>query len=317
MAGPRQVARVGRSLGDAEVHLVFTVRDLGRTVPAAWQEFAQNRASWSWREFLEQVAGENAWDTPAGRLFWRQQDMELLLDRWSKLAPAERAHVITVPHDGRPDELWRRTAGVLGVDAGVCEVGELGANASLGMESAELVRRLNEKLAERHMPLAQYNRVVKRGLAKQILVQRRTSEHKVVLPPSYAEWAAERARQQVKAIESSGAHVVGSLEELRPRSEGVDAGRSEPSLEAVLEAGLDGLASLAITHAAALQEHKERLGVAETTIDQLRAEIQLRSSRPVRQALIDISERRPMVRRARVSYWRLVNAARRLSRSTP
>ena len=67
MATPGQIQRIAKDLAPAEVHVVFTVRDVARTVPAAWQEFSQNRSTWRWPDFLEQVTSKEPMDTDAGR----------------------------------------------------------------------------------------------------------------------------------------------------------------------------------------------------------------------------------------------------------
>ncbi|MFZ5847408.1 hypothetical protein [Nocardioides pakistanensis] len=244
MATAAQVVRIADDLADTETHVVFTVRDVGRTVPAAWQEFAQNRSTWRWPEFLEQVSSEQAMETEAGLAFWQQQDMELLLERWSALAPPERLHVITLPQSGAdPAELWRRMAAVLGIDAEGYDLSDLGSNASLGMESAELMRRINERLRGRGIGMPAYNNLFKHRLAKQVLAARKAEESKVVLPAEYHDWARARADQQIRAIQASGAQVVGDLEDLRPRLDAAKAPARavEPDPAAVLDAAVEAL----------------------------------------------------------------------------
>jgi hypothetical protein len=249
MATPGQIMRIAKDLESAEVHVVFTVRDVGRTVPAAWQEFSQNRTTWRWPDFLEQVTGDDAMDTPAGKAFWGQQDMELLLRRWTGVIPADRVHVVTLPQKGAdPAELWQRMAEVLGIDPRGYDLTDLGSNASLGMESAELMRRVNERLRELGTPVPVYNRVFKHKVAKKVLASRKGEEREVLLPGEYHDWARAKAEQQIRAIETSGAEVVGDLDELRPV---LDASRAqavaeEPSPEAVLEAAVHALVTVAL-----------------------------------------------------------------------
>lgn len=249
MATKGQIMRIVEDLDDAEVHVVFTTRDVGRTVPAAWQEFSQNRSTWRWPEFLQQVTGEDAMSSPAGGAFWGQQDMALLLDRWTSVVPAERVHVVTLPQSGAdPAELWKRMSAVLGIDPEGYDLTDLGSNASLGMESAELMRRVNVRLQEVGTPVPVYNRVFKHQVAKQVLAARKGEESKVLLPGEYHDWARAKAEEQIRAIESSGAQVVGDLDDLRPvldpsRAQAV---AEEPDPEAVLEAAVQALATVAL-----------------------------------------------------------------------
>jgi hypothetical protein len=250
-ATPRQVRRIVDDLQPAEVHVVFTVRDVARTVPAAWQEFSQNGAVWRWPEFLEQVTSADPLATSAGRAFWHQQDMELLLERWGAVVPADRVHVVTVPQSGAdPAELWRRFAGVLGIDPHGYDLAELGSNSSLGMESAELMRRVNVRLRDEGITRRRYNRVFKHRLAKNILATRRAQEGKVLLPTDLRGWAEARAAQQVRAISASGVRVVGDLAELAPAPPrsgvGAPTAAVEPDPEAVLDAAVDALVAVAL-----------------------------------------------------------------------
>src|SRR5512139_741878 len=250
MATPGQIQRIARDLDPVEVHVVFTVRDVGRTVPAAWQEFSQNRSTWRWPEFLEQVTAEDPMETSAGEAFWGQQDMQLLLERWGAVIPAEQLHVVTLPQSGAdPAELWQRMAEVLGIDPDGYDLTDLGSNASLGMESAELMRRLNVRLREQGVPVHVYNKIFKHKVAKKVLAARKGQESKVLLPVEYHDWARKRAEQQIGAIEASGAQVVGDLDDLRPRldsASGAQAVATEPDAEAVLEAAVQALATVAL-----------------------------------------------------------------------
>lgn len=320
---PEQIARIGADLAGSELHVVITVRDLARTVPAAWQEGAQNGATWSWQEFLEQVAADD-WDaTRAGGGFWRQQDMIGVLDRWLELVPPERTHVVTVPPTGSdPDELWRRMATVLSIDATAYDLAIVRSNASLGWESAELMRRVNEQARERGVGRRDYERAFKHHLAKRVLAARKPSESKVRLPLEYDDWVAEQAARQIEAIKVSGADVVGSLEELRPDADHPGAPLAVADSEAVLGAAVDALITVALARQHDRDEHDRELRRSEAALErarhansELRAEIEYRASRPLRQALIDLSAQRPAVHRARVGYWRAVNAARRFRRS--
>jgi hypothetical protein len=250
MANPGQIERIVSDLSPAEVHVVFSVRDVGRTVPAAWQEFSQNRSTWHWREFLEQVTAEEPLSTPAGKAFWGQQDMEMLLERWGRSVGSPRLHVVTLPQSGAdPAELWQRMCRVVGIDADGYDLSDLGSNASLGMESAELMRRVNERLAERGLSVPVYNRVFKHHLAKRVLAERKAQESKVLLPVEYHDWARTRAEQQIRAVEESGARVVGDLDDLRPR---LDTGgqaqqvAAQPDADAVLDAAVHALVTVAL-----------------------------------------------------------------------
>ena len=116
-ATPEHIRAIVDDLSPARVQVIFTARDLARTVPAAWQEFMQNREEWTWSEFLDSVVADEAPPTSPGARFWAQQDLAALLGNWTSNVPVEDVHVVTLPHPGAgPDVLWQRMCQVLGSD---------------------------------------------------------------------------------------------------------------------------------------------------------------------------------------------------------
>lgn len=215
-ATPEHIRAIVDDLSPARVQVIFTARDLARTVPAAWQEFMQNREEWTWSEFLDSVVADEAPPTSPGARFWAQQDLAALLGNWTSNVPVEDVHVVTLPHPGAgPDVLWQRMCQVLGSDY-AHDRSAAGSNTSLGMESAEMMRRLNRLAREDGLPTALYQHAFKHGLAKGVLAERTREESKLVLPPAYHEWARREATRQIEAVRASGVHVVGDLEELQP-----------------------------------------------------------------------------------------------------
>lgn len=245
-AGPKRVPHIVESLAQARVEVVVTVRDLARTIPAAWQEFVQNWNDWGWSEFLASVSAENPKATPAGRLFWVQQDIVRMLAVWRDVLPPEQVHVVTLPPRGAPAGLlWNRFASVLGVDPHRFDATGGGSNESLGLESTELMLRLNRASRLDNMAWDVYRENLKGTLAKRGLSRRKPHESTVALPGSLHGWVRACAADQVEAIRSSGAHVVGDLADLEPRldDEGILPDAVAP--EAVLDAAVDGLVFLA------------------------------------------------------------------------
>jgi hypothetical protein len=254
-----QVARIVGSLAPSRVEVIITVRDLARTIPAAWQEFLQNSEVWSWTEFLGAVTSENPRATPAGNQFWAQQDLGKILAVWRDSVPAEQLHVVTLPPSGAPaGELWRRFSTVLGIDGALYDAGGRGSNESLGRESTELMLRLNHVARLRDVEWATYEDMFKQALAKRGLSKRKHLESpQRTLPPDLADWARSRTAEQVRAIEASGAAVVGDLADLDP----VVGESTQEEIEdsAVLEAALEGLVALAKDRAAEIERLRRRV----------------------------------------------------------
>lgn len=245
-ADPSQVKRMVTSLAPAEVHMVLTARDLGRTVPAAWQEFMQNWEQWTWQEFLLSITAENPRATPAGRLFWTQQDLGRVLAIWGDVLPPERIHVVTLPKPGAPaGELWARFASVLGITPGLFDASGSGSNESLGLESAELMRRLNDVTRLRGMDWPQYDDAFKHALAKNTLSKRKNVESTLGVPAEHHDWVRARAEEMKDAVRASGVHLVGDLGDLDPVLRAKHSQPEDVTDAALLEAALEGLVGLA------------------------------------------------------------------------
>ena len=149
LASAQQAQQAVTDLEPAELHIVLTVRDYERQLPAVWQERLKNGSKVSFaRHFSQAVEKEPSRRAePAG--FWRQQDAVGILARWAEVVPRDRIHVITVPQRGAPrDTLWRRFAGVVGVDADSIDLESIESRGNVSMRpaQAQLLRRINSRL---------------------------------------------------------------------------------------------------------------------------------------------------------------------------
>ena len=114
-ASPAQVATAMAAFADDEVHIVLTARDLARQIPAEWQENIKHRGRRSFAKFNSMIV--KARRTNPDLWFWRVQAIPDVLTRWGNGLPPARIHVVTVPPRDEPrDLLWRRFAGVVGID---------------------------------------------------------------------------------------------------------------------------------------------------------------------------------------------------------
>jgi hypothetical protein len=235
MLGPRKIPRLAAAFGDADVRIVVGARDLGRTVPAMWQEVIKNRATWTWAEYLESIrtGGE------AGKRFWRQQHAGRVVTRWADSLGADRVHLVTLPPPQAPgDVLWDRFREVAGIaDGDWAEAPR--SNESLGAASTLVVRQLN--LMTQDLPLKAYKRRVK-AVAKHLMPAHRSEESPIGF--TVPEWLRREAGRMRDQIEASGVHVVGDLDDLTPMDVPgvdpgtVDAGAQRDAALAALEATL-------------------------------------------------------------------------------
>ena len=142
-ASAEQAERALGHLEGIETHIVITARDLGRSLPSAWQErlkFALTTPLERWRPRPESAGVRAEWG-------WRTMNPSGVAVRWGATLSPERVHVVTVPREvGDGQELWRRFAAAAGLSDYDLDLTFNRANESLGLVEAELLRRVNERL---------------------------------------------------------------------------------------------------------------------------------------------------------------------------
>lgn len=246
-ASRTQVDRALSSFGDAEVHVLLSVRDLVRQIPAEWQENVKHRAQLSYADFLATIQDPER----KGRIaswFWSVQEIPDIVNRWGASLPPERIHLITVPPSGAPrDELWSRFSRAFGLDGleGLDLTPER-VNPSMGVPETTLVRRINRQV-HRVLPPEHYRPLVRELLAHQTLSQNSRSP-RLSLPPSLEPWTMDLSRTWVEEIKARGYDVVGDVDDLL----GVPSGLSQeewvdpdrPGAASVNRASLDAIEAL-------------------------------------------------------------------------
>ncbi len=231
-----RIRRVVADFPGARVEVVITVRDLGRVVPAMWQETLQNRRSWAWSEFTKAVRTESG---AVGKRFWRQQDAGKIAKRWAKVLGPDHVTVVTVPPAGAPSELlWERFCEVAGLAPATWAAAPR-ANESLGVASALLLGRLNAALGD--VDKAVYNKAVKNRLAQQVLAARKGEEPSIGFP--VPDWLRKRSDARSAELAATGVRIAGDLDELVPLDvPGVDP--ESVSADDQLDAAVAALAQL-------------------------------------------------------------------------
>lgn len=208
------VARAKRELGtgDTEIHIVYSTRDLGRQIPAAWQESVKQGRKWSYGRFLRRLESGKPW-------FHRAFDLPTVLNTWSAGLPPENVHVVTVPQPSpvaghEPGLLWRRFCEAFDIDPNWAPRESRRTNPSLGAAETQLLRKLNRRMERATRREASYDELIRGMLAEEELVGRESEP--VRLPPAMYPWAEEQAERWIEWAQASGVHVVGDLDELRP-----------------------------------------------------------------------------------------------------
>lgn len=324
-----QAVRAVREWGNANVHVVVTARDLERQIPAEWQEHLKHRSAVTFADFVEELRTRG----PRASWFWTVQDCADICRRWGAAVPPEKIHVVTVPPRGsRPEALWERFAGLIGLEPETFDLEWSAANLSLRAEQAELLRRVNAQLGQR-LPLpGPYPETVKEIFAQEVLAGR--DGERVALSGVNRAFAVQRSAQMVDELRDLGVHVVGDLDELVPPAAAPEPGGAtdDPeslAAEVLLDESVEALSDLLVRlsdHRRRAKEFRQQETAQRTTLTELadltRQHAQLRKEheellvnmgiRPLRRAVIAMTERRTTLMRLRVAYWRAMNLARRL-----
>jgi hypothetical protein len=257
-AKPTQVKRAMAGLEGAEVHLVYSARDLARQIPAEWQEGIKHQRKQGFAGFLRRV--QTSRRTKPNMWFWRVQSLPDVLSRWSKGLSPERVHLVTVPQSGAPrEELWHRYCRAFGIDPAWAPEQSDRENVSIGAAETTLIRRFNRRLKQAGLPSEEYRRLVRELVVHQTLAQR-PNMAKVTLPPAAFPWAEEVAEGWIESVVGSGIDVIGDVEDLRPvappEGEGW-ANPDRPRRPQMVDAALDAMVALALEAAKRPDPHEQ------------------------------------------------------------
>ncbi len=214
-ARPARIEAMQELLEGFEVHLVVTVRDLGRTATAEWQEQVKNGEPHTFAEFTELLLADLPDDPAQADRFWRSQNLGHLLRRWSAVAPPERTHVVPCPPSGAPPGLlWERFADAIGLPVDIVDLDRLPrSNESLGAAQVALLRDVLVQVADR-LPQPWHSRIAKRWFAQTLLTRGRSS--RPVTPGDLAERLTPISRHWMDTLVREGYRVHGELDDLLP-----------------------------------------------------------------------------------------------------
>ncbi len=209
-ASADQIATIVKPFADREIHLVVTVRDVARQLPAVWQEEIKNGKTLTLETFVEKARASAA-EGVRDKGFWAFQNLPGILQTWRAAVPAERVHIVTVPPRGSdPSLLIARFSEAVSLTT-LPTIPDAGhENISLGMAEVEFLRRLNEQVFDR-VEWPEYRQHVKQFLVRRALGRGQQSQP-ISLTPADLEWATEQSHEIVRAIGDEGYQLHGSLE---------------------------------------------------------------------------------------------------------
>jgi hypothetical protein len=245
IASAEQARTVIDAVEPAEAHVVYTVRDLARTLPSEWQQAVRGGLTLRFDDYVSAVRDGAADAAP----FASMHDVPAVLARWGRRLDPKQVHVVTVPQAGSdPDVLWARFAQVVGVPPEAASARGQRANESLGAVEAELLRRVN--VAVRGVMDPDDPRLVpwlRRNVALNLLA-RRTGQQRFALRPADFDWVVDRAQRTGAALAASGYDIVGDLSELVPAVVPADGPQPDDVRpDDLAAAAIDTIAGLAAT----------------------------------------------------------------------
>jgi hypothetical protein len=215
-ARPDRIEAGLAAIQPADIHVIFTARDLARQLVSDWQEQVKHKHTVTLETFVSDLI-ELGRDAPApfGELFWGTHDAAYVLERWAQFVPASNIHVVTGAHPGAPrDTLWRRYCAVTGLTPDSYNIDTPRVNQSMGVAETELLRRMN--FDAKHMAIEIYDPLVRIFLVEKILG---SGSSKLTLPPEHMEWVTKRSQQLVDELTTAGYRIEGDVAELMPRPE--------------------------------------------------------------------------------------------------
>ena len=205
------VSRMVEALGGERAHVVAVARRLDKLLPSQWQEWVRvGRTSMTYAEWLAVVLNDNPGDRH-WQEFWVPHDLRSMVSRWAGATSPDRFTLVIADED---DPTWLSTSfeHLLGLPAGLLAPADAArANPSASLERVEVVRRLNELLAEQDWP-ADLKEALRARVSKRIrsLAPAWSGETTI---PALPRWARERVSElnaeRERLVPELGVQVVG------------------------------------------------------------------------------------------------------------
>jgi hypothetical protein len=224
-ATPEAIARIVADLGPDRVHVVATLRPLGKIMPSQWQQWVQNSERQSYEAWLRRILDDGT--GPEESLFWRRHRHDELIERWANAVSAERVAVVVVD-ERDPGTVLRVFEALLGLASQTLTAHEHRANRSLTLGEVEAWRAFNIAFERDGFQDPAFRKAVRFSVGA-YMKQRLPGpeEPRVRTPPWAARRIADLERQMVEGIAHQGVRVVGNLEDLLI-PQGAATGEPEP-----------------------------------------------------------------------------------------
>ncbi len=273
-------AEVTSALGGDRVHVVITLRNLGRLLPSSWQQYLKYGLTAKYEPWLHNVFDERKGSmTPS---FWRRNAHAEVIGRWKAAVGPENVSAVIVDGVDR-SAMFRTFAQLLDVEPEILiSRMNLTANRSMTVAEAEMLRQLNKRV-KTDLTWDEYVKYVRRGVALGMVEGREPAadEPRLQTPDWALDEAAKRGAESVGEIRALGVRVLGDLAVLAERVE------SQPTVPAAAAKSLpvDAAVQAVVTVIEATRSNPEltakqlRQELMSRTKDDLRSRWRLRSPR--------------------------------------
>ena len=214
------VQRIVGDVGVDRLHVVVTLRNLGRILPSAWQQNLKSGFETPYLPWIQRMLFQED-EATRNTIFWRRHRHDELVERWAGLVGPEHLTVVVV--DDRVREgIFHHFEDLLELprDTLYDRRGEV-SNRSMTLAEAAFLRRLNVAVGGAAGWRAYPNRV--QALMVKSLVEGRSpepGEARLATPQWALDRASEIADQMVTRIEATGVRMVGDPAVLRERISG-------------------------------------------------------------------------------------------------
>jgi hypothetical protein len=208
--------KVVEDFGRDRVHVVVTLRNLGRLLPSSWQQYLKYGLEADYERWLR-----NVFEEPRGKMtpsFWRRNDHAAVVSRWADAVGPENVSVLVLEGVDLSAQ-FRTFAQLLGVpeDLLVSRM-DLTSNRSMTAAEAQFLLRLNGRV-KKELTWDEYVKYIRRGVALGMVEGREPAadEPRLHTPDWALDAAADHGAGAVDGIRSSGVRVLGDLDSLAMR----------------------------------------------------------------------------------------------------
>jgi hypothetical protein len=210
------------AIGVDRVHVVLTLRNLGKILPSAWQQLLKSGYEVDYPDWLDNAFNAAEPELHAkSRNFWIRHRHDIVVRRWAELVGPERVTVVVVDDTDRTG-IFSAFEQMLGIPAGkLAAFRDESNNRSMTVPEAQFLRALNIAVGG-GKGWKPYSHTQHDGLIKAMTEGRSApAEEKRIETPQWAlDRAAELGHTYVEVIREIGVNVIGDLDVLETRLTG-------------------------------------------------------------------------------------------------